>query len=230
MTRTAHGYGLATIAADGTVLDTWYPAPALGEPEAGHAAPEWLKGHVDAVRGVSVEVVFTEVDLDAPPAAASDAYTIDTVHSYPHFSVGHLGMSTIYGRFDAMAGKITLDRAAKAGTIDVKINTASVSTGNAKMEPGSWAAKTYGPRSRDEHLRSADFFNVAEFPEMTYKSTKFNFNGDNVESIDGQLTRKDGPAEPLTRETLIGAEERALRLLAASTVAFAVALVIMRVA
>ena len=74
MTRTAHGYGLATIAADGTVLDTWYPAPALGEPEAGHAAPEWLKGHVDAVRGVSVEVVFTEVDLDAPPAAASDAY------------------------------------------------------------------------------------------------------------------------------------------------------------
>ena len=74
MTRTAHGYGLATIAADGTVLDTWYPAPALGEPEAGHEAPEWLKGHVDAVRGVSVEVVFTEVDLDAPPATASDAY------------------------------------------------------------------------------------------------------------------------------------------------------------
>jgi 2,3,4,5-tetrahydropyridine-2-carboxylate N-succinyltransferase len=74
MTRTAHGYGLATIAADGTVLDTWYPAPALGEPEAGHEAPEWLKGHVDAVRGVSVEVVFTQVDLDAPPATASDAY------------------------------------------------------------------------------------------------------------------------------------------------------------
>jgi polyisoprenoid-binding protein YceI len=126
--------------------------------------------------------------LPAAAAAAPDAYTIDTVHSYPHFSVGHLGMSTIYGRFDAMTGKITLDRAAKSGTIEVKISTASVSTGNAKTEPGSWAAKTYGPRSRDEHLRSADFFNVAEFPEMTYKSTKFNFNGDNLDSIDGQLT------------------------------------------
>jgi polyisoprenoid-binding protein YceI len=126
--------------------------------------------------------------LPVAAAAAPDSYTIDTVHSYPQFSVAHLGMSTIYGRFNAMEGKVTLDRAAKTGALEVKIKTASVDTGNDKMEPGSWAAKTHGPRSRDEHLRSADFFNVAEFPEMTYKSTKFNFNGDNLESIDGQLT------------------------------------------
>jgi len=74
MTRTAHGYGLATIAADGTVLDTWYPAPALGEAEPGHSAPLELKAHVDELRGVRVEVVFTEVNLDAAPATASDAY------------------------------------------------------------------------------------------------------------------------------------------------------------
>ena len=74
MTRTAHGYGLATIAADGTVLDTWYPAPALGEPEAGHEAPQWLTPRVDEPRSVSVEVVFTQVDLDAAPTTASDAY------------------------------------------------------------------------------------------------------------------------------------------------------------
>ena len=74
MTRTAHGYGLATIAADGTVLDTWYPAPALGEPEAGHEAPQWLTPRVDELRSVSVEVVFTQVDLDAAPITASDAY------------------------------------------------------------------------------------------------------------------------------------------------------------
>jgi len=74
MTRTAHGYGLATIAADGTVLDTWYPAPALGEPEAGHEAPQWLTPRVDELRSVSVEVVFTQVDLDAAPTTASDAY------------------------------------------------------------------------------------------------------------------------------------------------------------
>jgi len=74
MTRPAHGYGLATIAADGTVLDTWFPAPVLGEPPVAHKAPEWLKGREDAERGVSVEVVFTEADLDAPPATASDVY------------------------------------------------------------------------------------------------------------------------------------------------------------
>jgi len=74
MTRTAHGYGLATIAADGTVLDTWYPAPALGDPTAGHAAPEWLTGSVDALRRISTEVALTQIDLDAPPATTQDAY------------------------------------------------------------------------------------------------------------------------------------------------------------
>ena len=74
MTRTAHGYGLATIAADGTVLDTWYPEPALGAATPGHSAPASLAPHVDDQRGVRSEVVFTEVDLDAAPATASDAY------------------------------------------------------------------------------------------------------------------------------------------------------------
>ena len=74
MTRTAHGYGLATIAADGTVLDTWYPSPALGATEPGHTAPAELHAHVDPLRGVTVEVVFTEVDLDVAPTTAQDAY------------------------------------------------------------------------------------------------------------------------------------------------------------
>ena len=74
MTRSAHGYGLATIAADGTVLDTWYPSPSLGEAEQGHTPPASLHGHVDPLRGVSVEVVFTQLDLDAAPTTAQDAY------------------------------------------------------------------------------------------------------------------------------------------------------------
>lgn len=120
--------------------------------------------------------------------AAPQTYNIDPVHSFPNFSINHLGMSTIHGRFDKIGGKIVLDPAAKTGNLEVKIETASVTTGDARHEAGSWAAKTYGPRSRDEHLRSADFFNSAEFPEMVYKSTKFNFSGDAVESIDGTLT------------------------------------------
>ena len=85
--------------------------------------------------------------------AAADTYLIDSVHSFPNFSVNHLGMSTIHGSFDKMSGKITLDRAAKSGALEIKVEAASLSTGDAKHEAGSWAAKNYGPRSRDEHLR-----------------------------------------------------------------------------
>ena len=74
MTRTAHGYGLATIDATGNTLDTWYPAPALGEPEPGHHADESMRESKDELRDVQVDVVFTEIDIDAPPASASDAY------------------------------------------------------------------------------------------------------------------------------------------------------------
>ena len=81
-------------------------------------------------------------------------------------------MSTVYGRFERPTGKVTLDRAAKTGSIEVKIPTATISSGDGKRADGQ--------RSRDEHLRAADFFNVAEFPEMVYKSTKFNFAGDKM--------------------------------------------------
>ena len=111
--------------------------------------------------------------------AAPQTYNIDTFHSYPNFTVNHLGMTTIHGRFDKMTGKIVLDQAAKTGSIEAKIATASVSTGDAKRADGA--------RSRDEHLRGADFFNSAEYPEMVYKSTKLNFSGENLESVEGNL-------------------------------------------
>ena len=105
--------------------------------------------------------------------AAPQTYTLDPQHSYPNFAVNHLGMSTIQGRFDKMSGKVVFDAAAKTGSLDVKIAVASVTTGLA---------------DRDAHLRTADFFNTAEFPEASYKSSKFNFKGDTLESIDGTLT------------------------------------------
>lgn len=112
--------------------------------------------------------------------AAPQTYNVDPTHSYPNFSVNHLGMATIHGRFDKMSGKIVLDQAAKTGSLEARIATASVSTGDGKRADGT--------RSRDEHLRAADFFNSAEFPEMVYKSTKFNFNGEALESVEGALT------------------------------------------
>ncbi len=74
--RTAWGHGLATITTDGQVLDTWYPQPALGAPPVDAKAPVELVALVgkDARRRVRTEVRLVEVDLDAAPADASDAY------------------------------------------------------------------------------------------------------------------------------------------------------------
>ena len=73
--RTAWGWGLASVHSSGQILDTWYPDPRLGATDES-AAPDCLLTAVseDAARGVHTEVVFTEIDLDAAPASTSDAY------------------------------------------------------------------------------------------------------------------------------------------------------------
>ena len=75
MTRTAWGWGLATIASAGTVLDVWYPDPRLsGEPDPQAPAALAALERVDVLRRVTASAVLTTVDLDAPPADAADAY------------------------------------------------------------------------------------------------------------------------------------------------------------
>jgi polyisoprenoid-binding protein YceI len=115
-------------------------------------------------------------------ALAADNYTIDPAHTYPHFTISHLGFSTMHGRFERTSGKVSLDRAAKTGSVEVAIETASVSTGFAK---------------RDEHLRGPDFFNAAEFSAISYKSTAVHFKGDTPVSVDGNLTIS-GVSKPVT--------------------------------
>ena len=85
--RTAWGHGLATVADDGTVLDTWYPSPALGEAGGAYAVPvdlRMLAGR-DERRAVSVEPVTIEIDLDVAPAGTSDAYL--RLHALSHLLV-----------------------------------------------------------------------------------------------------------------------------------------------
>lgn len=111
--------------------------------------------------------------------AATDSYSVDPLHTSVNFWVDHLGLAPIYGHFGKFSAKFTLDRTAKAGSLDVTIDTASVDTNDND--------KGNRPRSRDEHLRSADFFNAAEFPKMTYKSTRVVFTGDNPTTVEGSL-------------------------------------------
>jgi polyisoprenoid-binding protein YceI len=127
--------------------------------------------------------------LPATAMAARESYTLDPTHTYPNFMVEHWGLSMMYGRFDRTSGKFSFDRAARTGAVEVTIETASLTTGDAD--------KGNRPRSRDEHLRQADFFNVAEFPRMTYASTKVNFGAELPASVEGNLTLL-GVTRPVT--------------------------------
>ena len=86
----------------------------------------------------------------------------------------------MHGRFDKSAGTFTMDLAAKTGSAELNDSERVVDYGRQSKERPS--------TSRDEHLRSADFFNVAEFPTITFKSTSVAFNGEAPASIEGNMT------------------------------------------
>lgn len=127
-------------------------------------------------------VIAILIATSLSPAAFADSYTVDPMHTFTHFTISHLGFSTMHGRFDKSSGKVMLDRTAKTGSVDISIETASVNTGIAK---------------RDDHLKSPDFFNAAEFPAITYKSSSMKFKGDLPSSIEGNLTM-NGVTKPVT--------------------------------
>jgi len=118
-----------------------------------------------------------------PAAAADETYTLDSAHSQPSFEVQHMGFSMQHGVFTKGAvGKVTLDRAARKGSIDVTIDTASVRSLTEKL---------------DAHIKGEDFFNVAKYPTMTFKSSNLVFDGDKVVGADGELTML-GVTKPVT--------------------------------
>src|SRR3569833_3519686 len=103
---------------------------------------------------------FVVLALAAMPLsgfAAQESYTIDPLHTFPNFTIDHLGFSTMHGRFGKTTGKLTVEREKGTGSVNVKIAASSVNTGFDK---------------RDDHLRSPDFLNVIEFPEFLFLSFK----------------------------------------------------------
>lgn len=130
--------------------------------------------------------LFTAIAAFAAFAAAAQAapvtYVIDNNHTYPHFSYSHFGFSNQTHKFDKTRGKVVLDRAAKTGSVDVIIDATSVNTGYALF---------------NEHLQGADYFDTANHPTITFKSTKMKFKGDRPVSLVGDLTIK-GVTRPVT--------------------------------
>jgi len=109
-------------------------------------------------------------------------YQLDPDDTYPSFEADHIGGLSVWrGKFDKSQGAVTLDRAAKTGTVEVTTDIASVHTGSAKL---------------DQVLQSNQFFDASKFPEATYKGT-IKFEGDKPASVVGNLTMH-GVTKPLT--------------------------------
>lgn len=111
--------------------------------------------------------------LAAPAFSASTSYTIDPEYTIPSFEVEHLGFTTQRGRFDKTEGKVTLDFAAKTGSVDFTVFTNTVDMGS---------------RAWTVHVISEGLFNIEKYPTMTFKSDKLIFDGEKVVAADGQFT------------------------------------------
>lgn len=109
-------------------------------------------------------------------------YAIDPTHTFATFEIGHMGTSTLRGRFDKKEGSVTIDRAARTGKVELTIDTTSISTGTPSF---------------DTHLKSKDFFDVAQFPTAKFVGDRFTFEGDKVTAVAGTLTMLGKPV-PVT--------------------------------
>jgi len=105
--------------------------------------------------------------------SAPEAWTVDKSHSTATFKVRHI-MANVVGQFRTFDAKINLDRAKPENSnVEFTIDAASIDTGNG---------------NRDEHLRSADFFDVAKFPTITFKSTSIAAKSATEFAVTGDLT------------------------------------------
>jgi len=114
--------------------------------------------------------------------AQSATYAIEPTHTFVSFEVSHFGTSTNRGRFDKKEGTVQFDRAGKTGRVEINIDTTSINSGVAQF---------------DGHLKSKDFFNVAEHPTARFVGDKFTFDGDKVTAVQGTLTML-GKSHPVT--------------------------------
>ncbi|MGY8754015.1 MAG: YceI family protein [Phycisphaerales bacterium] len=126
--------------------------------------------------GLSMFTTSQEVE----PESKEGAFAIDSVHSTAIFSVHHLGAGMFYGRFNDVSGTIELAEGLPAFSVSIAID--SIDTNNTRL---------------DGHLKSPDFFNALEFPEMLFVSSSAKKIGDEKYEVVGKITMH-GVTKPLT--------------------------------
>lgn len=117
-------------------------------------------------------------------STGTNAWELDVAHSHVEFAVKHMMLSTVKGRFAKLEGVVAYDESDPTHTtVDVSIDVASLDT---RME------------ARDQHLRSADFFDAATFPRLHFVSRRAERAGDDEYKLVGDLTIRD-----VTREVAL---------------------------
>ena len=172
------------------------------------------------IRTLAVSAFALALGLAAPalaaPAAGPDlatveggSFVIDQSHAKIVFSLSHFGFSTYYGFFTGFDARLGYDPKAPARSdLEVTVDVGSVVTTNPKL---------------DEHLKSADFFDVAKFPTATFKTTKVTVTGPATGTVAGDLTLHGvtrpvalnaslhgGGVSPMTKKYVLGFDAAAV--------------------
>jgi polyisoprenoid-binding protein YceI len=136
-------------------------------------------------RGVSLAAALAA----ASPALAAETYSFDKAHTTVGFQVRHI-VTNVGGKFNDFTGTIQVDRAKpESSSVEFTIQAASINTNEPK---------------RDEHLRSADFFDVATHPTVTFKSTSIKANGKDSWLVTGDLTMRGVTKQVTLPVTFLG--------------------------
>lgn len=129
--------------------------------------------------------------LMAGSVFAADTYAIDPTHAWIGFKTNHAGWSNAHGIFKTVSGTISFDKAdVTKSSVEFTLETASIDTNN---------------EQRDHDLKSPDFLNAEEFPQVTFKSTKVEKTGDKTAKVTGDLTLL-GTSKPVVLEVTWNAE------------------------
>jgi polyisoprenoid-binding protein YceI len=122
----------------------------------------------------SMKSLLAFLMLSTAPGVLGEVIAIDPAHSNIQFSIRHMLVATVEGTFKTFAGTLDKDDANFLNSrISVTVKTQSIDTDNPK---------------RDDHLRTADFFDSAQFPDATFTSTKIEAAGDKKFRLHGDLT------------------------------------------
>ena len=132
---------------------------------------------------ISIFMILGLLAVLSFPAAATETYQVDPVHSSAIFRIKHLGIAYVYGRLNDLSGTLKInDETPASSVVEIYAKTKNVDTFNSE---------------RDNHLRSPDFFHAKKFPMVSFISKSFTKVGKDVYEVTGDLALH-GVTRPLT--------------------------------